>query len=229
MSDDFLVFPGGSLKSLSDTGKIGGFLVLFEVTDLESDYFTKDKTDYWLEGKSLLPLIWRHGLDRTIGRKRLTHVYHNIQDEGLWIEGKLPLRSSAEVDQIWDRVQKDEIGLSSGTAGHLVHKEFNPHRRANEIKSWPLTEASLTPQPVQPRSRAVALKSLPTSDFESLNPQSAEQRAATIYAETLIRGHELRMMGYIPSLHEDSRSEEQDYYNALAALEVWRLRQATGG
>lgn len=197
-NEDFLIYQGDTLKALSDTGKVGGYLVLFNETDLQGDYFTSEQTDYWLEGKSLLPLLWAHGLDKTVGRKRLTHVYHSMHDQGLWIEGKLPLRANEVVDRIWDRVQKGEIGLSSGSAGHLVHREFDAARGANKITSWPITEGSLTPQPVQPRSRAVALKSLPLSDFEigAPSPGYYEQKAMNEYVKLLQIQHELRMMGF---------------------------------
>ena len=209
MQEDFLVYQGGALKSLSDTGKVGGFLVLFDSVDLQSEYFTA-ATDYWLEGKSLLPLIWRHGLDQPLGRKKLTHVYHDMRPEGLWVEGRLPLGSSEAIDQIWAAIQKDEIGLSSGSASHLVAKEFNPVKNATEIRSWPVTEASLTGKPVQPLSRAMPLKAF--FDSTALSP---EQRAAAIYAECLMRGIELKMRSFETSQVDEDRQEMQSYYSAL--------------
>jgi hypothetical protein len=211
MKDDFVVSAGGPLKSLSDSGKVGGYLVLTgpEYIDLDREYFSTD-CDFWLEGKSLIPMLFDHGRSEVFKRRRITHVRVEKQDAGVWIEGKLPIRESSEVEQLWESVKRDELGLSSGTSEHLMERV----RRGNvtEIVSWPISEASLAPRPAQPKSRAVALKSLPRAEFdlyadpeerarqiyEQLDAlvnetRTPEQRAAEVYAQSLMRMHELRM------------------------------------
>ena len=192
MSEDYLIVGGGALKSLSDSGKVGGHLVLYDDVDLQEEFFTR-KTDFWLEGKSFLPLIFAHGRSPQFGRKKLTHVRWENQYEGLWVEGRLPIKESAKIEALWEAVKRDELGLSSGSAGHLVERVKRAH--ATEIVTWPLSEASLSPNPCQPKSRAIALKSLPVADFDLYGERqpSAEQRAYQIYAELLQSQHEMLM------------------------------------
>ncbi len=177
MNEDFLVSPGGALKSLSDSGKVGGYLVLFgpDNIDLTDEYFSPS-CDFWLEGKTLLPLIFDHGRSQVFKRQKLTHVRVETQDAGVWIEGKLPIRESAKIEQLWEAVKADQLGLSSGTSGHLAERV--KRGRVNEIVTWPISEASLAPAPCQPKSRAVALKSLPAADFDLFadHELSIEQR-----------------------------------------------------
>lgn len=196
MNEDFLVISGGSIKSLNDSGKVGGYLALFgpENVDLQSEFFSPD-CDFWLEAKSLLPMIYDHGRSPEFRRKKLTHVRFERHDQGLWIEGRLPIQDSPAIEQLWEQVKRDELGLSSGTAGHLAGRV--PRGSVTEIVEWPITEASLARRPAQPKSRAVALKSLPLSDFEIVAPKSQDyynQLAAIEYAKLLQIQHELRMM-----------------------------------
>jgi len=55
-----------------------------------------------------------------------------------------------------------------------------------------------------------------------------KRRAREIYVDTLKSQHELRMKGYLPSLDEDSRREERDYYNALAEIEIEKFNRMMG-
>ncbi len=198
MNEDFLVCPGGSLKSLSDSGKVGGHLVLFgpHNIDLDNEYFSA-ACDFWLEGKSFLPLIYDHGRSSTFRKNKLTHVRFEKQPEGIWIEGRLPINESAAIEALWESVKRDELGLSSGTSGHLA--ERIPRGTVSEITVWPITEASLAKQPVQPRSRAVALKSLPADDFDVFANQPAQaqlqQLALKAEFEFLRLQHEMNKHG----------------------------------
>lgn len=199
MNEDYLVASGGALKSLSDSGKIGGHLVLFgpHNVDLDNEYFSS-ACDFWLEGKSFIPAIYDHGRSQTFRKNKLTHVRFEKQHEGLWIEGKLPIRESAAIEALWESIKRDELGWSSGTSGHLA--ERIPRGDVTEIVTWPITEASLARRPAQPRSRAVALKSIELVEFEytprhELQSETNyyEQRAAQIYADLLMSQHERRM------------------------------------
>jgi hypothetical protein len=172
MNEDFLVATGGVIKSLGDKGRVGGYLVLFDLIDGDGEHFTA-KTDYWLEGKTSLPLLYDHGRDKVLKRRRLTSVSFTTQPRGIWVEGQLPLGSSEEVDTIWEAVKADRLGLSSGAVAHLV--ERGASGRGVEIKSWPVSEASLTPEPAQRFSRAVALKSVAPIAFDELAAANSAQ------------------------------------------------------
>jgi HK97 family phage prohead protease len=223
MNEDFLVVGGSALKALSDGGKFGGFLVLFNDVDLEGERFTSE-TDFWLAGKSLLPLLYDHGRSRVFGKKKLTHVCHDVQPQGLWVEGRLPLGDGPEVEQLWHSVKSDQLGLSSGSSSHLVEK-----RRAGdavEILSWPISEASLAPMPAQPRSRAMALKSLPPAEFEfslrkeNLSPERQAMSAAVEFERIRFKS----ITGRHVSLDDEAREEMRAYYSALAEIQLARLR-----
>ena len=68
MNDEgFGVIGGGPIKSVNDGGLVGGYLVLFDAVDLDKERLTL-QSDFWLEGKSSLPLLIVHGL------KRVQHV-----------------------------------------------------------------------------------------------------------------------------------------------------------
>lgn len=225
MNEDFLVMQGSAVKSLSDSGKVGGYLVLYgpDNTDLDGEYFRHD-CDFSLEGRSLLPMLYDHGRSPVFKRQKLTHVrFENQKDTGIWIEGNLPIRESYKIEQVWEAVKADELGLSSGTSEHLMERVRRGH--LNEIVNWPISEASLAKRPAQPKSRAVALKSLPLTDFDSLSDyhQTPEQKAAQIYADLIVSQHERRMKEFEKSLHGDDKAEEQAYYNALANMYKYKL------
>jgi hypothetical protein len=190
MNEDFLVASGGAIKSLSDKGKMGGFLVLFDLIDQDFERFTA-KTDYWLEGKTSLPLLYDHGRDKTLKRRRLTSVTFNTQARGIWVEGQLPLGTSEEIDTIWDAVKADRLGLSSGAVAHLVERA--PSNRGVEIKSWNISEASLTAEPAQRYSRAVALKSVQPVPFDQLTIVSSAEVERRRFLDSLAQGEWRRL------------------------------------
>ncbi len=223
MTDDFLVAAGSTLKSISDSGKVGGYLVLFDAVDKDQEFFTRS-TDFWLENKSSLPLIYDHGRSPTFGRKKLTNVMVETHDAGVWIEGKLPIRESAKIEGLWEDVKADRLGLSSGTSGHLAERVKRAH--ATEITLWPISEASLALMPAQPKSRAVALKSLAAAEFElsqqrwgSLSP---EERALNLRAAAEFE--RLRFLQITrecrPSLDGEDREEMRRIYAALAETQL---------
>jgi phage head maturation protease len=220
MTDDFLVAAGSTLKSISDSGKVGGYLVLFDAVDKDQEFFTRS-TDFWLENKSSLPLIYDHGRSPTFGRKKLTNVMVETQDAGVWIEGKLPIRESAKIEGLWEDVKADRLGLSSGTSGHLAERVKRAH--ATEITLWPISEASLALMPAQPKSRAVALKSLAAAEFElsqrwgSLSP---EEQSLNLRAEfERLRFLQITRDCKPSSLVEEDKAEMQKIYAAMARFE----------
>ncbi len=160
-----LCFEGGAIKALGDTGVIGGFGVLFsgpDDPDLQGEFFTKE-TDYDLEDRRSVRLLYSHGLDKTVGTKQLGRASFEFQQRGIWFEATLD-RNDATQGQIYDLVKQDHFGFSSGSVSHLVRTK--PVGRAKEILAWPLSELSVTPRPVEPRARAVALKSFAAEEFD---------------------------------------------------------------
>lgn len=161
LGPDLLVVQGGEIKSLGG-GKVGGYLVLFsgdQDPDLTGDFFTKD-TDFGLGSVPRSGIYYDHGLDPVIGKRRLGEGELRVDDTGVWIEGVLQMRDAYEqaIDQL---VHAGKLGWSSGTAPSLIERE--DAGKATWIKHWPLgLDASLTPMPAEPRTKAVSLKSYAT-------------------------------------------------------------------
>ena len=173
--DDTLVAFGGAVKALGN-GKIGGYLVRFGApwdTDIEDDYFTP-ATDYGLQdGRGPTHVYYNHGLNKTLGKRRLADGALTTDDVGVWVETELALRDAYE-QAIYAMAEAGKLGWSSGTAAHLVEREAVG--KAQRVTMWPLgLDASLTPAPAEPRNRAVPLKSLDTEDagleLEAFLPQ----------------------------------------------------------
>jgi HK97 family phage major capsid protein len=149
---------GGEVKSLGE-GRFGGYLVRFSSAkdpDLVGDFFTKD-TDFGDATET--DVYYQHGLDPVIGKRKLTTVKAKLKkdDVGVWMEGELAKRDEYE-KAIGLMVDGKKMGLSSGTAAHLVERE--PAGKAHWIKSWPLgLDGSLTPTPAEPRNGVLPLKS----------------------------------------------------------------------
>lgn len=164
MENDSLTYYGGAVKAMGG-GKVGGYLIIFtnaDSPDLQGDYFLKS-TELFIENGETRPILYRHGAhpvikDRKLGRGRLT-----VDDVGVFIEGELNLRDKYE-KAIYTLAEKGKLGWSSGSLGYLVHRE--PNGKSFEIKSWPIGEASLTPNPVEGRTSAIPLKSLTEEDID---------------------------------------------------------------
>lgn len=169
--DDIQVFYGSEVKALGD-GKVGGYLVKFGSEkehdgSRKRDWFSPD-TDYDFEKKGdKTTVYYAHGLDGTIKNKKLGKDKGTIEikDEvGVWVETQLDLRDAYE-RAIYGMVEKDKLGWSSGVPAHLVRREQTGD--SNKVLYWPLgKDASLTPNPAEHRTMAVALKSLDLKEVE---------------------------------------------------------------
>ena len=166
MEPETLIYFGGSAKALDDKGKVGGYLVMFgspDVTDASElrDFFTPD-TDFDLKSVgNKSRMLYHHGLDRKIGNRKIGVDVASLKtdDVGVWAEGQLDLRDKYEA-KIFQMVKAGKMGWSSGTVSHLIRREKQPNG-SNKILAWPLgLDASITPAPAEPRTHAVALKSL---------------------------------------------------------------------
>lgn len=151
-------FFSGELKA-KENGKVEGYLVRFgnsNDTDLEKDYFTKS-TDFGFEfdnGEShKLGLYYNHGMDKTLGTKKIGYGTVKMDDKGLWYSAQLDMADEYS-KMIYDLAKKGQLGFSSGSASHMVEREMMG--KAYEIKRWALAEASLTPTPAEYRNKAEA-------------------------------------------------------------------------
>lgn len=176
MQHDTLIVFGGEVKALDDTGKVGGYLVRFSGPndpDLVGDFFTKD-TDFGTARES--PVLYHHGQDATIKSARLGHGTLKVDGVGVWLEGQLELRNEYE-EAIFEMAKQGKLGWSSGTASHLVEREAVG--KSWFIKSWPLgLDASLTPTPCEPRTKAIPLKSY----LDTLSQETEQKETATANA-----------------------------------------------
>ena len=190
-SSETIVFYGGEVKALDDEGKIGGYLVRFsgpKDPDLAGDFFTKE-TDFGPINQS--PILYHHGMDGTLKSQSLGLGNLKIDDVGVWLEGQLELRDEYE-KAIFGMAKGGKLGWSSGTASHLVEREMVG--KSWHIKSWPLgLDASLTPTPCEPRTKAIPLKSY-----------QAELEAAK--TETIKVSTETPAQGVVASVDDDDKA-----------------------
>lgn len=167
---DVLLLFGGAVKALDDSGKVGGYLVLFgsaEKTDASAyrDYFTPE-TDFGLDLTTKARVLYQHGMDAKIGNRALDIGEMKTDEAGVWIDSQLKMRDDYE-RAIFAMAKAGKLGWSSGTAKHLIRREPQPNG-SHRIVSWPLgLDASLTPNPAEPRTQAVALKSLFSDGLDS--------------------------------------------------------------
>lgn len=154
---DTLIFFGETVKSLGDY-KVGGYLVVFgdeKKTDLVGDFFTAE-TDFDIEDGERKSGYYNHGLDLKIKNQKIGKGSLKVDEKGVWLEGQLDARN-AYADAVMELVGKGALGLSSGAVSHLVRREKVGN--AQKVISWPIGEWSLTPNPCEPRTLAVSLKS----------------------------------------------------------------------
>lgn len=162
---DTVVWFGGEVKALDDSGRVGGYLVRFSTAadpDLQRDFFTKN-TNFGSNTKC--SILYHHGLDPVIKARELGMGEWKTDDVGVWIEGQLERRDKYE-EAIYQLAKAGKLGWSSGSASHLVSRKAVGD--SFEITSWPLgIDASLTPTPQEPRTSAVSLKSI--KDIEGVS------------------------------------------------------------
>ena len=185
MEKSLVVTTGPALKALGD-GKIGGYLVVFgdaTKTDLSAmaDYFTPE-TDFDLEdGTGKATVLYHHGMDATLKRRKLGRADLRTDDVGVWMESQLALRDDYE-RAVYSMVEAGKMGLSSGTAPHLVEREAQANG-AHKITRWPLgLDASITPIPAEPRTSVRAFKTyldMAEPYVKALSQAGATQAPAT--------------------------------------------------
>jgi hypothetical protein len=185
MTDDTLSMYGGECKALGPA-KVGGLLVRFgspAEADVQGDFFTP-ATYYGQALKGRLDVVYHHGLGRVddlanrLGNEIIGSGTIQLRDDGLWFEAELDT-DKPDVKAVYAKASQGLLGWSSGSTERLVKRE-EIKSGITRIERWPLIEASLSPKPVDPRNRAVALKAL-------LNDEQAPATGLLIdRAETLV-------------------------------------------
>lgn len=171
---DELIAIGDEVKALGE-GKIGGYLVRFTDAanpDLTGDYFDA-KSDITIPDS--LPLLYNHGMDATIKKRKIGTTTTRIDDAGIWAESQLNMRDDYE-KRIYAMAEAGKLGYSSGALSHLVDRE--PVGKSFHIKTWFIGEASLTPTPAEFRNTVVTIKSLmETNEMDTNEIKSAVDEA----------------------------------------------------
>jgi len=167
---DYLITLGPAVKAMGG-GKVGGYLVQWgdpSSADSDGEFFTAE-TDFDTEFPCKTSVYYHHGLDATIGRRRLGRGEMKLDDSGIWMEGQLDLRD-AYLARIYAMAEAGKLGWSSGAVAHLT----DPPRESpgGPIKCWPLKEASLTPIPSDRRNLAVAMKACPWPEFAEMTARA---------------------------------------------------------
>lgn len=162
METESVIYFGGPLKALDESGKVGGQLV--RVTnpsdrDLTGEWFSA-KTYYGPRDGDGADVIFHHGIPLKKGwEKYASHVFTNPvktkrNELGLWAETVLNLADEYE-KTVYQLVKAGKLGWSSGSTARLVRKTVD-----GEIIRWPIVEASLTYAPAEPRNRTASIKSV---------------------------------------------------------------------
>jgi len=172
-------FSGNSLKALPN-GKIGGYLVLFgdpENCDLDGQYFTKS-TYFGHNNGNGAECIFNHtrpvdtqGYDKRTAsalkslstRFMANPLETHIDDIGLWAEIVADMSDEYE-KAIYRLAEQGKLKFSAGSAPHLVKTAPDGF-----IKSFVITEGSLTPWPMEYRMLQHKVKPLKSLKVKKVN------------------------------------------------------------
>lgn len=156
-----------------DVARLGGWLVVFGGTDLVGDTFTAETNYYLKELGHTKPVFYDHTFNSELKNALLGTGIIEERPQGLWFQMELD-RHNAYCDDILKLADVGALGLSSGTAEHLIRKD------GGFIKSWPIVEGSTTPTPCEPRTLGLAaLRSLVhhVDGLRSLLPEATSPSA----------------------------------------------------
>lgn len=175
---DLLISPERGLKMV-DPGLDGGPLIMEgplvvfsgpDSPDLEGDFFTA-KTDFGPlsdVGEATVAAYYHHGLDEDIGRERIGTARLKMTDAAVWARYQITKRKDY-LRRLAEAEADDEVkallggaGVLGQSSGALTHT-FDAERvsdTARWIKSWTIGEASPTPEPAEPRTSVLPIKSL---------------------------------------------------------------------
>lgn len=107
-----LISLGGEVKALGG-GRIAGQLVQFSTADEPDNSRYRDffdaNTDFDIEDGQKATVHFHHGLDKTLGVRKLGKVEMKMNDLGVWVEGVLNMRD--EYDRtIYQMVEAGKLG-----------------------------------------------------------------------------------------------------------------------
>ena len=230
MTDELLISPlGGAVKSMGSGGKVCGYLIVFadqSTPDISPmrDYFTLKGTDLDLESGIRPPVLYHHGLDATLKRRKIGRAELSKDEIGVWIEAQLELRDAFE-KSIYELAQKGKLSWSSGSVGHLVERKKVGD--AHEILSWPIAEASLTPTPAEPRgTQVLPLKSycLELEGKRPMTPRQLHAEATYLHARQTLREGQLLTGERLMTPHE-----RRALSTVLCARQTLRIGQLLSG
>ena len=89
-------------------------------------------------------------MDAAVGKSIIGRVIMaKADDVGLWVEMQIS-KAHEYARAVMELVRRGVVGLSSGSAGHLVEIASD-----GQILSWPLVEVSVTTSPMEPRTVGV--------------------------------------------------------------------------
>lgn len=153
LPEHFYGRPSMMVKSLSEEGRIGGYLVLWGDTtrrDVYGEYFSKNtaEIDTIFNAIGKLPALYQHAMDGSV-KSSVVGVIDTLRkdDIGVWMEVQLDL-ANQYAGAIQNLARQGVLGTSSGTLPGA--RKVSP---TGEILRWPIIEGSLTPTPAEPRMR----------------------------------------------------------------------------
>ena len=103
---DQLLFQGGAVKALGPY-RFGGYGIIFSSEldpDLENEFFTGE-SEFWLEDRVALPVLYSHALDPSVGKTRLATATFRKDAGGVWFEGQMEVRNEY-VEKIMELIKK---------------------------------------------------------------------------------------------------------------------------
>lgn len=165
------------IKSIDDKAAvIRGYAVVYGGRDIEGDTFTVDTDLAW----NYVPqkaILWDHAQDDEVKDSPIGMVTDSGTDEhGRWIEAQID-RAKEYGRYVTRLIEKGVVGLSTGSAAHLVTKA------GGEIKRWPVVEVSITPTPAEPRTVGVRrLKALAELVEPEAEPEAVADEATAATA-----------------------------------------------
>jgi len=131
-----------SIKAVSAEEDVyRGLGIVFGSVDLVNDKFTKNTYIGQERDFKGMPLYWDHSLE-SIPDPIGSVIKSEVDDTGVWFEFQLNRRNKY-IGRIKELIQSGAVGLSTGAPTHLTRRENG------ELKSWVVTELSVTPQPAE--------------------------------------------------------------------------------
>lgn len=224
--NEVLIAFGGEIKALEEKDGKGGFegyLVRYsdsENPDLVGDYFTKS-TELYLEDGAVIPVLYDHGLNATLKRRKIGRARVEYTDVGLFVKGELDLRDDFEKAVYNELVKKGKTGLSSGAASHMVTRKKSNKKGVHEIVSWGTAEASITPAHTELENTVEATTTTLKSYMETReDPMDSEIFVETKSEDDVEIEEEVSLDRPMKGIYESKLSE--------ITPDTWQLRNTLG-